>query len=231
MIKISNLYCEDYHGVEVLKDISFELGANTNLGVIGPNGAGKTTLLLCMAGLIAYKGDIVVFGEQALKKNWKELRKRFSFVFQNPDDQLFMPTVFENVAFGLDKLGFSKEEIRDKVISALKAVYLSGFEDKSAHHLSFGEKKKVCLAIAFARNSELLLLDEPTSELDPGSRREFAELIREFPATKIIVCHDMDLVKEVCEKTMVINDGKIVAIGETEELLGNTKLMRSNRLL
>ena len=213
-----------------LSGVSFSLEEEGSLGIVGPNGAGKTTLFLCICGLLRAAGRIHLFGEELTAKNAADLRKMLSYVFQNPNDQLFMPTVEEDVAFGLGRLGHSPDEVREIVSGSLGAVGLAGFESRSAHHLSLGEKKKVCLAAALARRSPLMLFDEPTSELDPAGRREFIRLIGGIDATKIVASHDLNLIVELCPETVIINDGRISAAGDTVTLLGNEDLMAANDL-
>lgn len=217
-------------GTEVFKEIDLMIAEGETAGIIGPNGAGKTTLLLAIAGLIDFSGEIEVSGKSVNKKNIADIRSGISFVFQNPDDQLFMPTVEEDISFGLEKLGFNNDEIKNRVSSSLQRVDLAGFEKKSSHHLSLGQKKRICLAAAFARDSKLLLLDEPSNELDPKGRREFMELIDSMKCTKLIVSHDLNLIYEMCDKVAVLNDKKIIAYGDKLKILSNKKLMIENSL-
>ena len=228
--EVSHLNYTYPSGRVVLSHISFSLEENRTLGLIGPNGAGKTTLLLSLCGLMEFTGKVSIFGEPMTLKNARQVRSRIGFVFQNPDDQLFMPTVQEDIAFGLKELGCIAEEVTARVRHSLSAVGLEDFEDRSAHHCSFGEKRKITLAAALARHSDLLIFDEPTRELDPGGRREFMTMMKEIPATKIIATHDLDLVLELCTDVLVINGGQIIARGEPLDLLSNQKLMESNRL-
>lgn len=217
-------------GTEVFNKIDFNVTRGETIGIIGPNGAGKTTLLLAISGLIDFSGEILIDGQKVNKKNIQDIRKNISFVFQNPDDQLFMQTVEEDISFGLDKLGFNRDEIKQIVLTSLDRVDLNGFGKRSSHHLSLGQKKRVCLAAAFARNSEILLLDEPTNELDPAGRREFMDLIDKMKCTKVIVSHDLNMVYELCDRIVVLNNKKITAKGDTNEILSDEKLMNKNSL-
>lgn len=217
-------------GRVALSNIDFTLEEEESLGLIGPNGAGKTTLLLALCGLVEASGIVRVFGETITMKNAQRVRSQISFVFQNPDDQLFMPTVYEDVAFGLKELGCSDEEVQRRVRDSLIAVGLIGFEERSVHHCSFGEKRKITLSTALARKSRLLIFDEPTSELDPGTRREFIGMMKEIEATKIIASHDLNLVLETCTDILLINHGQVITRGKPEDLLANKELMESNRL-
>ncbi|MEN8152426.1 MAG: ABC transporter ATP-binding protein [Acidobacteriota bacterium] len=229
-IEVKNISYTYPDGIEVFRNISYSVSGGESFGIVGPNGAGKTTMLLALSGLIDIAGDIIIEENKINKKNIREIRKKISYVFQNPDDQLFMPTVFEDISFGLEKLGYSDEQIRTEVERSLEMVSLEGFEERSSHHLSLGQKKRVNLASAFARNSGILLLDEPTNELDPKGRRDFIELIQKFKGTKVIVSHDLNMIAELCNKVMILNNKKIESMGETKKILSNKKLMEENSL-
>ncbi len=229
-LEVKNLNFAYPDGKVALKNISFSVSENETVAIVGTNGAGKTTLLYSICGLHSTNGSVKIFDTKLTKHNLNKIRQKLSFVFQNPDNQLFMPTVFEDIAFGLNKLGFTKEEISKIVSQSLKAVGLINFENRSSHHLSFGEKKKVCLATALARNSQLMLLDEPTSEFAPGARKEFIKLINKINIPKIIISHDMDLIANMCNKTIILNNGEIMIFGNTEKLLADKQLMEKNGL-
>ncbi len=229
-LEVKNISYTYPDGVEVFKNISFDVNRNESVGIIGPNGAGKTTLLLALSGLVNNSGKIIVGGILKTEKSITDIRKKISFVFQNPDDQLFMPHVEDDISFGLDKLGFSVEEISTIVKDSLRSAGLEGFESRSSHHLSLGQKKRVCLAAAFARNPEILLLDEPSNELDPGGRRELISLIKEFNGTKLVVSHDLDMIAEVCDTVLILNNNTIVISGSSKEILSNINLMENNSL-
>lgn len=230
ILEVKNISYTYPDGIEVFKNISFTVSAGESLGIIGPNGAGKTTLLLALSGLVNNSGDIFIGGVLKSEKNINEIRKKMSFVFQNPDDQLFMPHVSDDVSFGLDKLGYSKEEIGGIVKDSLITAGLEGFELRSSHHLSLGQKKRVCLAAAFARSPEILLLDEPSNELDPGGRKELIELIKEFDGTKLVVSHDLNMIADICENIIILNEKIITAIGLAGKILADKKLMENNSL-
>lgn len=229
-IKASHLSYSYPDGRQAFSDISFSLTNGSSLGLIGPNGAGKTSLLLALCGLINVKGDVNIFQKRMTANNTCLMRKKISFVFQNPDDQLFMPTIYEDVAFGLLELGCSVDEVQIRVKQALEAVGLSGFEERSSHHCSYGEKRKITLAIALARQSPLLIFDEPTRELDPGGRREFIKLLKGVNATKIIASHDLDMIWEICIEVVLINRGQLIVKGLTRNILNNPNLMETNNL-
>jgi cobalt/nickel transport system ATP-binding protein len=220
-IEIRNLSYRYPDGREALRDVSFTVGEGECVGLIGPNGAGKSTLLQHLNGILP-DGEVRIFGETNLEAR----RRAVGLLFQDPDDQLFCPTVLEDVAFGPDQLGLGREVVRE----ALAQVGLTGFERRSPHHLSHGEKRRVCLAGVLACRPRLLALDEPTSDLDPRGRRELKEFLRELPVTKLIATHDLELVVELCARTIVLDAGRIVAAGATTELLNDEALMLAHGL-
>ncbi|MDD5529946.1 MAG: ABC transporter ATP-binding protein [bacterium] len=202
------------NGLNAINGIDFSIEENETLGIIGPNGAGKTTLFLALCGIIPFEGEITICNTKLTKSNTQDLRKNLGFVFQNPDDQLFMPTVYEDIAFGPINLGFSKDEVDCCVKKALRNIGLSDFEDRITHHLSFGEKKRVALATVLSMSPKILLLDEPTSELDPWAKNQFIDLISKIKGTKIIASHDLQMIIDLCDKIMLLNKGKILEITE-----------------
>ncbi|MCF7805536.1 MAG: energy-coupling factor ABC transporter ATP-binding protein [Candidatus Marinimicrobia bacterium] len=225
----------DYHyaypdGTEALSGISFSVEEGESLGIVGPNGAGKTTMLLSSCGLLEGEGHVLVHGEILTKKNAGRLRQSLGFVFQNPDDQLFMPTVYEDVAFGPDNLGYSAEAIDSAVEAALEAVELPDFGEKSSHHLSSGEKKRVAVATVLSMKPDVLILDEPSTNLDPHARRNLIELFAGMEITQIIAGHDLELILELCDRVLIMNRGRIVADGQPGLLFSDTDLMRQNFL-
>jgi cobalt/nickel transport system ATP-binding protein len=196
--------------------------------LVGPNGAGKSTLLLHLNGILPEKleGAVSVFGQPVTSGNLENIRRTVGLLFQDPDDQLFCPTVFEDVAFGPQQLGLSESVVP----AALERVGLAGFEKRSPHHLSRGEKRRVCLAGVLACEPRVLVLDEPTSDLDPRGKRELKALLRQIPATKIIASHDLELVVELCPRVLLLDRGEIVADGETTGLLNDERLMLAHGL-
>jgi len=217
-------------GREALRDIDLTIGAGEKVSLVGPNGAGKSTLLLLLAGLLRGEGTIRLFGEELHDGNIKRHRARMGMVFQDPDDQLFSPTVFEDVAFGPLYAGLAEAEVQRRVSWALAQVGMEGFEDRLSHHLSLGEKKRVAIATALAMEPELLLLDEPSAGLDPRARRRFIELLRELPQTLLVATHDMRLVAELLPRTVVLDGGRVVADGRTERILGDQRLLEAHGL-
>lgn len=217
-------------GVEALKNINFSVYKGESIGIIGPNGAGKSTLLLCLNGILKGRGRIVVNGLELNDKNIFSIRKDIGFVFQDPDDQLFMPTVYEDVSFGLAQMGLPEGEIERRVKIALSTVGMSGFENRLAHHLSFGEKKKITLAGVLAMEPNILLLDEPTSNLDPRGRHNLIGLLKTIESTKIVATHDLGLVLDLCNRVFIIDRGKIVLQGPVVEILSDANVLMEHGL-
>jgi cobalt/nickel transport system ATP-binding protein len=233
-IEVSGLSFSYADDTRALRDVSFSLVEDECVGLIGPNGAGKSTILLHLNGVLPEEigegSPVRVFGKPISKRNLFEVRRTVGLLFQDPDDQLFCPTVFEDVGFGPQQFGVSGEELPEVVGEALKRVGLEGFEKRSAHHLSRGEKKRVCLAGLLACQSRVLVLDEPTSDLDPRGRRELKEVLRRIRATKLIASHDLEMVVELCTRVIVLDHGQVAAQGPTVELLSDEALMLAHGL-
>jgi cobalt/nickel transport system ATP-binding protein len=214
--------------------VSFRVAPGECVALLGPNGSGKSTLLLHLNGILPEKlsgdGAVKILGEPVGAKNIETIRRQVGLVFQDPDDQLFCPTVQEDVAFGPQQLGLAEAEVAARVEKALAQVGLSGFGRRATHHLSHGEKRRVCLAGVLACEPAILVLDEPTSDLDPRGRREFKALLRRIPATKLIATHDLELVVELCSRAIVLDRGEIVADGATVKLLDDEPLMLAHGL-
>ena len=209
--------------------VSVERGERVAL--LGPNGAGKTTFVLHLNGvLFPAHGAIRVSGLPVEKPNLKEIRRRVGIVFQDPDDQLFMPTVYDDVAFGPRNLGLSEPITAARVEAALGAVGMEAFGHRPPHHLSFGQRRRVALATVLAMDPEILVLDEPSSNLDPASRRELGTIIRDLDLTLVMVSHDLPFALELCPRAVLMNRGVIVADGATRYILSNGALMAANRL-
>lgn len=226
---------------EALADVSFTVARGEKISIIGPNGAGKSTLLLNLAGLSEEKnrsGEIFISGKIINEKNIYDLREKIGFVFQDPNDQLFSTTVFDDVAFGLinylnkkkDLRAQDKEFIKKTVSESLAAVNLYGVENSIPHFLSFGEKKLVALATVLSYKPELLFLDEPTSNLDPKNRESFIELIKGLEKTIIIATHDLDLAYEFSDRTIILNKGRIIFDGSTKNILIDKDFLEANSL-
>jgi len=230
-LSINNLSFEYPDGYKALNNISLNLDEKERLGILGPNGAGKTTLLLHLNGILgSLDGEISIDGLSYTEENIKKIRKSVGLVFQDPDDQLFMPTVLEDVMFGPRNFGYSFDEAKSLSLQALEQVKMLDFIDKAPHHLSFGQKRKVAIASVLASKPNLIVLDEPSSNLDPASRRELIEILKSLEITIILVTHDLPMALEVCEKSLILNRGKIEIIDSTYNILTNEKVMKENRL-
>jgi len=218
-------------GTKALNGVSFRIVHGESVGIVGANGSGKSTLLLHMNGYLMPGSGTVVIGDVLLQKSTaQDIRKRVGIVFQNPDDQLFMPTVFDDVAFGPLNLGLDEVSVRERVQSALNMVNSYELRDKPPHHLSGGQKSAVAIASILAMEPDILVMDEPASNLDPKSRRSLITILRTFAHTKIIASHDLDLILDVCKRCIVIRDGKVVADGTSEDILSNKTLLEENNL-
>lgn len=218
-------------GIAALKGISLSVPEGVSLGVIGPNGAGKSTLLLALNGILSTEGEIRMLGFKLEKGNLLEIRRRVGLVFQDPDTQLFMPTVEEDVAFGPLNMGLSRDDVAKRVESALMMVDMPGSERRMPHHLSVGEKKRISIATVLSMDPEILLLGEPTTNLDPRSRRRLIDLLGGLKHTKIIASHDMGLIRSCCQKVAVINGGEMVGFGNADEILSDESILASNGLV
>jgi len=218
-------------GHRALDGVNLVIGRGERVALLGPNGAGKTTLVLHLNGVLQpERGSVRVAGLAVDKPSLREIRRRVGIVFQDPDDQLFMPTVRDDVAFGPANLGLRGPELDDRVERALALVGMQAYADRPPNHLSYGQRRRVAVATVLAMEPEVLVLDEPSSNLDPASRRELAEILDGLAVTLLMVTHDLPYALELCPRSLVINEGRIVADGPTAEVLGDEDLMRANRL-
>ncbi|MGH1564986.1 energy-coupling factor ABC transporter ATP-binding protein [Mumia sp. DW29H23] len=218
-------------GRQVLYGVDLHVEPGERVALLGPNGAGKTTLVLHLNGILtAGSGSVTVGGMRVAKKTAREVRRRVGVVFQDPDDQLFMPTVRDDVAFGPSNYGVRGAELDRCVHDALEVVGMLDVVDEPPHHLSLGQRRKVALATVLAMQPEVLVLDEPSSFLDPTSRRELAETLRALDLTLLMVTHDLPYALELCERSVVLSDGVIAADGPTYDLLTDTERMARHRL-
>lgn len=229
-IEIEGLDYRYPDGTPALSGVDLQVREGERLGIIGANGAGKSTLLLHLNGLLRGQGTLRVFGMEIRKDTLPRIRERVGLVFQNPDDQLFCPTVFEDIAFGPRNMGLPQEQVRRRVADALHAVGLDGLEEKNAFRLSIGQKKRAALATVLSMDAELLVLDEPSSNLDPRARRELIALLGALGRTQIIATHDLGLVREVCTRVVLLHQGSIVACGSPGEILDDSPLLEAHGL-
>lgn len=218
-------------GHQALFGVDLTVGRGERVALLGPNGAGKTTLVLHLNGILGGGvGSVSVAGLPVEKRNLAEIRRRVGIVFQDPDDQLFMPTVREDVAFGPAAAGLRGAELEERVREALELVGMAGFADRPPHHLSFGQRRRVAVATVLAMRPEILVLDEPSSNLDPASRRELADILRSLDVTVLMVTHDLPYALELCPRSVILSEGVIAADGRTSDLLCDDALMREHRL-
>jgi cobalt/nickel transport system ATP-binding protein len=215
-------------GSHVLRDVSLEIEEGESIGLIGPNGAGKTTLLLHVNGILRGAGEVRVFARRMCDENLLEIRRDVGLVFQDPDTQLFMPTVFDDVAFGPLNMGWGPEEVNRRVRATLAAVDMGSSIDKPSHHLSFGEKKRVCVATVLAMDPRILVLDEPTSNLDPRHRHQLMGILGGVHVTKLIASHDLDMIRTLTQRVVLLSGGRVVAFGPTRSILADQKLLKDN---
>jgi cobalt/nickel transport system ATP-binding protein len=232
-ISISDLSYAYIDGTQALHEINLEIKATERVALIGANGSGKSTLLKHLNGiLLAQKGSIVVGEKEVTPKNLREIRNFVGLVFQNPDDQLFMPTVWEDIAFGPLNQGLEEPALSDRVKQSMAAVGLdfSRYAERTASNLSGGEQKRVAIAGILAMQPQVLVLDEPSAQLDPASRRQLIELLRSLPLTQLIATHDLDMALELCSSTIVLSSGKVVFSGPTEQVLSNPEFLHHHSL-
>lgn len=224
-------------GQTALTEIEFQVDAGSRTAIVGPSGAGKSTLLMHLNGLLpeplnrdANRASVLIHGVPLTRDSAAEIRRRVGFMFQDPDDQLFCPTVREDVAFGPLNLGLSRDEVLARVESSLQQVGLTGYEFRSTLQLSVGEKRRVCLAGVLACQPDVPALDEPFTNLDPRARRSLIKILREFPGSQVIATHDLDLVVELCDQVIVLDEGQVRATGAVREVLSDAPLMERHGL-
>jgi len=230
IIRIDNLSFCYPDAQQALTDISLTIYQGETVALIGPNGAGKSTLLLHLNGILRSNGVVKVLGRPVDDKNLKWLRSKVGLIFQNPDDQLFSSTVFDDVAFGPINMGYSEAEVWQCVAKALDWVGMTGYEQRSPHHLSVGEKKRISIATVLSMAPEILVIDEPTSNLDPGSKWSLISLLKRLPVTKIVASHDLELVQALCQRTIILDQGQVIADGTTDHILADKPLLAAHGL-
>jgi cobalt/nickel transport system ATP-binding protein len=221
-------------GNQALFGVNLKISKGERVALLGPNGAGKTTLVMHLNGILStLHGKVFVAGklvDSKDKEGLKQIRSKVGIVFQDPDDQLFMPTVGQDVAFGPYNMGLRNAELDEVVTQALSMVGMLEYKDRPPHHLSFGQRRRVAVATVLAMKPEILVLDEPSSNLDPASRRELAEILRSLDITIIMVTHDLPYAYELCERSLILSGGIIAADGKTKDILKNEELLKKHRL-
>lgn len=213
-------------GNEALKGINLSVNGGESIGLVGANGAGKSTILMQLTGiLLPSKGGIYIEGTLINKKNLPQIRKELGYVFQNPEDQLFMTSVYDDIAFAPRNYKLNEEEVKEKVINVLKKVGIEHLSNRAPYRLSGGQKHLAAIATALSMEPKILIMDEPTAALDPKARRRIINLLNSFSYTKIIATHDLDMVLDTCERTVVISDGRVAFDGKSKDILTDERLM------
>lgn len=231
MIEINNLTVIYPDGTKAVDDISFTVGGGESIALVGANGAGKTSLLLSLVGVIPiHSGTVTADGTALNKKTLNEIRRKIGMVFQNPDDQLFMPMIVDDVAFGPRNYGCSEAEVKERVDATLQALGITHLREKSSLKLSGGEKRMAAVATVLAMDPSAVIFDEPTAFLDPKARRHLIGVLNGLPHSKLIATHDLTFAQEVCSRVIVIKNGRIFADGEPKEILHDVKLMEEGGL-
>lgn len=217
-------------GIPVLDGMSFEIDEGESVGIIGANGMGKSTMLKVLLGLLPHEGEVLVKGVPVCRKNLAEIRKTLGFVLQSSDNQMFMPTVFDDMMFGLLNYGMSKPDAEKRVDEVLETLGLTKLKNKYNHKISGGEKRMAAIATVLAMQPEAIIMDEPSVSLDPYNRRAVINVINTLPQTKLIASHDLEMIRETCTRVLLIGGGRVAAAGETDEILSNKELLEQNRL-
>jgi len=231
IVNVNGLEYSYHDGTAALRGVTLQIAAGERVAVIGPNGAGKTTLLLHLNGILQpTAGSVEICGRKLDRASVAELRPKVGIVFQNADDQLFMPTVFDDVAFGPLNMGLPPDEVKRRVTDALDAVGLAGFERKAPYHLSGGEKKAIAIATVLSMSPEILVLDEPTGSLDHRARRRLIRLLSGLPHTLVTATHDLRMVMDVCGHVIILDGGKVAADGRAADILHDAGLLEAHGL-
>lgn len=217
-------------GTQAIDSLSLGISEGEKVGIIGPNGSGKSTFLTLLNGVRKGTGSLKIFEVELVKENLRKIKELVGIVFQNPDDQLFCPTIFEDVSFGPLNQGLEKAMVHSRVSQALKDVGLEGFEKRSSFHLSFGERKLASIATVVAMRPRLIAMDEPTSNLDLAHRRKIIRWIQDNRKTIILTSHDLDMILETCLRVIILNKGRILADGSVSEILNDKGLLTANDL-
>ncbi len=220
----------DYHGVAALSSVSFKIAQAERVGLVGPNGAGKSTLMLLLNGLLSGQGTIKVNQTLLSKKTIPQIRRQVGLVFPDAEDQLFMPTVEQDVAFGPLNMGLTTEQAEQKARDALDTMGLAGLAERSSHHLSDGERRRAAIATVLSMKPDIWVLDEPGANLDPQGRRELISILQNLPGTVLLASHDLDLVVQVCQRCLLLDGGQMIAEGPTQTVLADRELMEGHGL-
>jgi len=230
VLTVENLHFHYPDGHVALQGISLKLCEGDKVALVGPNGAGKSTLMLHLNGILAGEGNVSIAGMRLEPDNLPAIRAMVGLVFQSPDDQLFSPTVFEDVAFGPLHMGLPEEEVHARVDEALDMVRMRDYRDRLSHHLSVGEKKRIAIATVLSMRPQILVLDEPSAGLDPRARRGLINLLRELPITMLVSSHDLRMVQELFPRMVIMDEGQIVADGPTSKLMEDEALLEAHGL-
>jgi len=230
-VEIEGLTFSYPDGHKALNDVTLKIGSNEKAALVGPNGAGKSTLMLHLNGLLRTPGAAIrIGGLPVTDQNLGQIRAWVGLVFQNPDDQLFSPKVFDDVAFGPLHMNLPEAEVRQRTMAALEAVGMAGYADRISHHLSIGEKKRIAIATVLSMEPQILVLDEPTAGLDPRARRSLIRLLASMERTMLVATHDMKLVEELFPRTVILDEGRIVADASTQDILQDEVLLAAHGL-
>jgi cobalt/nickel transport system ATP-binding protein len=230
LLQIQGLNFSYPDGYEALKDVSLSVCEGEKVALVGPNGAGKSTLMLHLNGILGENAPIQIAGMSIQKQNLPLIRALVGQVFQNPDDQLFSPTVFDDVAFGPLHMGLPEDVVFARVEEALKAVQMDAFGDRLSHHLSMGQKKRIAIATVLSMHPQILVLDEPSAGLDPRARRNLINFLSDLSITMLVSTHDLQMVNDLFPRMVIMDEGRIVADGLTAELLQNEELLLAHGL-
>ena len=230
MIRFEHVSFSYEKGKVVLHDLSFDIKDGESIGLIGANGAGKSTIMKIMLGLLKAEGRVTMADLEMNEANLAGIRRKTGFVLQNSDNQMFMPTVYEDLVFAPMNYGMSKEEADRKASAVLQELGISELKDRYNHRLSGGEKRMAAIAVILAMDPEVILMDEPTSALDPYNRRIVLNTIRSMKGTRLVASHDLDLILDVCDRVILIDQGRVIADGSTEQILRDKELLEAHRL-
>lgn len=230
MIEFKNVSFFYEKNEPVLNDISLRINDGESVGIIGANGAGKSTLMKALLGLIITDGEITVAGIPVNKENLQKVRRELGFVLQDSDNQMFMPTVYEDMAFAPRNYGHTEEETDERITEVLKDLGLLHLKNKYNHKISGGEKRMAAIATILTMRPHVMIMDEPTTALDPVNRRTVINTVNKLPMTKIIVSHDLDMILDTCNRVVLLSNGTVVADGPAREILHNQELLEANRM-